>query len=362
MDNFNSIKMSLHAIYDFLDEVERFIDIPNELKGTSLRDLFAIELHSYFMYLAAADGKILPCERDFMNQLFDVNLSVQDYVRFINENDIYSLDFEDRMPYVIRCVALYDAKMAIIASNSGKSVESFGPKLVSFYFEAGKEFIACDGEVHPQEVEDLKTYCTKLAEGAAALLRNEYDLDNSPVDDEIGFIGGKKGKTDRVDEHNTSEMFQNLTTYRESIYKVGVDIPAGRYKLFVDFGRGYYAVCRDPNCDDIIVNDNFDRQAYIDIHNGQYVELERCVAIPLDEAPLFDGTVYTSGEYIVGQEIPAGEYKLIADEGCSAYYALEKFESDGSRYIISNDNFSNAAYVQTREGQILVLVQCTLTR
>ena len=162
----------------------------------------------------------------------------------------------------------------------------------------------------------------------------------------------------------TSESYadtNNGKKYGPSIYKVGVDIPAGKYKLFVSGGRGYYGICKDANCDNIVQNDNFQSQAYIDIHTGQFLELNRCYAMPIDDAPKFKapGGVYQSGEYIVGVEIPAGEYRLVADGG-RGYYGIEVFAGDGSRDIISNNNFSNAAYVEVRQGQILVLNRCTL--
>lgn len=358
------IKRYLSALGGVLDKVEAGTNMPDELSGTSLKELFNIELHSYFMYLAAADGKITPSERDFMNTLFDVNMSIQDYVRFVNDNNIYSTDFEDRLPITLRMVVAFDAKMQIVSALAGESIEPFCPKLIQFYLEAGKAFIACDGDVNPQEVEDLKTYVGKIADSLSNLLGSSGSSDDTEDDEAVGFIGGKKGgSSERISESSqptTRSLGKNV--YGESIYKVGTDIPAGKYKLFVDRGRAYYAVCNDANCDDIVANDNFYGQAYIEIHNGQFLELTRCSAVPLDEAAMFDGTIYTSGEYLVGREIPAGEYKLQADNGARGYYALETFASDGSRDTDTNDNFTNAAYIQASNGQILVLSRCTLRR
>lgn len=359
------VKGSLHALYRILDTVEENVEKPEELSEISLRDLFQMEMHSFFMYLAAADGRIMPSEREFMNELFDKNMSIQDYVRFVKDNDIYSTSFEERFPFSLRMTIAFDLKMQIVAAIQGDDVDLLSPKIISFYLESGKAFIACDGDVDPQEIEDLKTYVGNLTGSLSEMMgisRNK----NQEEDEEIGYIGGKKGDTDGNRRNESSSTLTTRTSgnnvYKESIYKVGVDIPAGKYKLFVDAGRGYYAVCSDPNCDDIVQNDNFYGQAYIDIHNGQYLDLTRCTAIPLEEAAMFDGTIYTSGEYLVGKEIPAGEYKLQADEGSRGYYALERFVGDGSREIDSNDNFSNAAYVQTTAGQILVLSRCSLRR
>ena len=167
-----------------------------------------------------------------------------------------------------------------------------------------------------------------------------------------------------VKEEDGPKTSRGGKTYPESIYKVGTDIPAGKYKLFVDEGEstGYYSVCKDPNCDVIVENGVINKQAYIDIHSGQFLKLSRCTAVPIDEADMFDELIYTPGEYLVGKEIPAGEYKLQADDGEKGYYAIVTFTEMGSRKIDSNGIFKKAAYVQVREGQILVLKHCTLKR
>lgn len=151
-------------------------------------------------------------------------------------------------------------------------------------------------------------------------------------------------------------------SYPASIYKVGKDIPTGKYKLFSNSkGSSYYSICNDPNGDDIVCNDNFINQAYVYICEGQYLELCDCYAVPIKDASMFKGTTYGDGEYIVGQEISPGEYKVQANPGEDGYYSLETFASDGKRNIDSNRTFNNVAYVAPKQGQILVIKDCTLS-
>ena len=360
------IKDNLETIYTILDKIENETEMPEELENTRLKDLFKMELLSYFMYLASSDGKITASEKDFMNTLFDVNMSVQEYVKFINDNNIYSVDFEERIPVTLRFAVAFDAKMQILTALIDKHLDAFTPKLIHFYLDAGKAFIGCDRDVDSQEVEDIKIYIGKLADSASSLLSDFVDSlknsDKKENDSDIGYIGSKKRENSKSTSNISTSTYRKSTVYGESVYKVGTDIPAGKYKLFVDQGRAYYAICKDPNCDEIITNDNFYKQAYISIKNGQFLDLRRCTAVPLDEAAMFDGTVYTSGEYLVGEEIPAGEYRLQADSGTRGYYALVTLANDGSRKINSNGIITNAAYIQTRNGQILVLSRCTLRR
>lgn len=56
--------------------------------------------------------------------------------------------------------------------------------------------------------------------------------------------------------------------------RVGVDLPAGEYKLSGD--QGYYCIYSNSRQEDIIANDNFSGQAYINVSDGQYLVLSRC--------------------------------------------------------------------------------------
>lgn len=70
-------------------------------------------------------------------------------------------------------------------------------------------------------------------------------------------------------------------TFSDGMYRVGIDIPAGEYKLTAD-GNGYY--CIYPNSVppfDIIDNDLFDVSTYVTVKDGQYLSLSRCTAVPV---------------------------------------------------------------------------------
>lgn len=66
--------------------------------------------------------------------------------------------------------------------------------------------------------------------------------------------------------------------YPEGMYRVGIDIPQGEYKLSVmdlDDGWGYVEICKDSLnlLDSIIANDNFSSDIYQTITNGQYIKM-----------------------------------------------------------------------------------------
>lgn len=60
----------------------------------------------------------------------------------------------------------------------------------------------------------------------------------------------------------------------EGMYKVGIDLPAGEYKVSAD-GQGYVEVSNNSlhDLESIVSNDNFQGDKYITIKNGQYLKL-----------------------------------------------------------------------------------------
>lgn len=75
-------------------------------------------------------------------------------------------------------------------------------------------------------------------------------------------------------------------TSSDGMFKVGVHIPAGEYKIEVDedsvMGFGYVEISKDSYhvLDSIISNDNFEGSKYITVSDGQYLKLTGCRIVP----------------------------------------------------------------------------------
>ncbi len=84
-------------------------------------------------------------------------------------------------------------------------------------------------------------------------------------------------------DSESDESYSN-DIYSEGTYKIGSDMPAGEYKLTPTSSLGgYYAVLSDSTGEDnIITNDNFENQTYVTVSEGQYLELSRCQAEPVE--------------------------------------------------------------------------------
>lgn len=68
----------------------------------------------------------------------------------------------------------------------------------------------------------------------------------------------------------------SLPKDESDMFKIGVHLPAGEYKLIADEAGGYYCVYNDNRQQDIESNDNFSGQSYVTVKDGQYLVLLRC--------------------------------------------------------------------------------------
>lgn len=149
--------------------------------------------------------------------------------------------------------------------------------------------------------------------------------------------------------------------YEAGQYKVGKDIPAGKYIVFAVDSSGYFMASSDANGDDIIFNDNFDTHSIIQVKEGEYLALDDCYAIPYsDDYPLpLPNRDYESGVYIVGVHIPAGEYKIsaIRTDRKGYYCAYNNLHRDD---IVANDYFEGTRYVSLSDGDCLIMERCEI--
>lgn len=181
------------------------------------------------------------------------------------------------------------------------------------------------------------------------------------------FMSGDSDKTTlnddnaNVEQQNESEEeVAEVTKYEAGDYKVGSDIEPGEYKVFGEGFISYYAVSKDSTgaITSILTNENFSTFSYITVKKGQYLKLQSCYAIPVAEAPVYQvkDNKYIQGQYKVGVDIPAGEYKVIADADLS-YVEVAKDSLGSMHSIVTNDIVSKNKYITVKDGQYLKMTQ-----
>ena len=322
----DQLKNELKDFYVVFDIIEATSDVYED-ESKPLKERFFIDMMQYIMYLSFADGKITTEEQEFMNGVFEQDFTIEKYKETIHLYGIGEEKFENTMPYSLQILNIYDKKMNEIEDGYHSPKEL----ILDFMRRLGEYFIACDGEITEEEKENLSYY--------------------------ISNIGGNN----IVDKPIPKEV--NKKVDASGMYRIGIDLPQGKYKLTADSDRrAYYSISADANGEDIILNDNFFLQAYISVKNGQFLELSRCAAVGFDIADRYipRNGKYFSGEYLVGEEIKSGSYRIVPKEE-RGYYSIECFDENEERQIILNRNISGKSYyIDIRDGQILVLSNCVV--
>lgn len=92
-----------------------------------------------------------------------------------------------------------------------------------------------------------------------------------------------RGKCTPVDKIVLDVDLQNITV---GMYRVGIDIPAGEYKVTKsDTYPGYFAVYDNSKATrKIRTNDNFENSQYVTVYAGEYLYLSRCTATLIQNA------------------------------------------------------------------------------
>ena len=159
--------MDMQNAKEMLEKIYKACDLADELGVTNakldrpLRDVFRLDVCRFFVYLAASDRTIAPAEAEYINGLFDVDYTVEEYDNLMHASNIYSVNYDNDMPVSMLILAFFDVKLDEYGKQTGESYPNLIPLVLDFYLEAGKGFISCDKEVTDQEIEDLAVYVAK---------------------------------------------------------------------------------------------------------------------------------------------------------------------------------------------------------
>lgn len=180
-------------------------------------------------------------------------------------------------------------------------------------------------------------------------------------------------KADATSSSNTSEAKTEETPVSESpvssepeaksypagMYKVGTDLPAGEYVLFLD---GYFQVAKDStgSLDSIICNDKYSGKSIVTVKDGQYLTVKDSLIWDINDFPKNDSPEKLSdGMYKVGVDLKPGEYKVHCTGGM-AYCEVAKDSNHTIDSIISNDTFEGDKYITVKDGQYIKLSNAEL--
>ena len=207
-----------------------------------------------------------------------------------------------------------------------------------------------DGEVVKEDV-------AKKVESSATITNKEKD--NAKANEDETDVND--GAEEEVVEKEKEEEVATTSALKAGTYKVGTDISAGEYLVFSN-GHAYIESSSDSsgNLESIIFNDNLMNGAhsYVTLKDGEYFKMTggEMYLVEDAESVIPEDGLYQDGMYKVGNDIPAGEYKVILTGNLGMGYL--EVSSDSSHQlgsIITNDNVQADTYITVKEGQYLKL-------
>lgn len=148
-------------------------------------------------------------------------------------------------------------------------------------------------------------------------------------------------------------------TYSAGQYKIGADMPAGEYIVVQSDSKKVSLELNSDSTgtsDSYITSDYFSGRRYITANDGEYLTISNGIAYPAKEAPkveIIDGEL-PEGEYKVGEDIKAGEYKVLPNEESKSVslgvYSDSRHTSDS---YVTSDYFKGEKYITVSDGQYL---------
>lgn len=193
----------------------------------------------------------------------------------------------------------------------------------------------------------------------------EQKAENSRIEDSGLYeeVTPKSEDSKDYSDADVSKSFADSYLLSDGKYLVGVDLPAGDYIiygnnfLFDGILTGSYKIYSSSAADaKKICSKTVGNWSFISLEDGQYIDLNRCYLYDISKTDLVN--TKTDGEFRVGIDIPAGEYRLreTSSLNCysvdSGYTAYDK--TVGFHMVDGQD------YVTVEDGQLLDLAGCVI--
>ena len=120
-----------------------------------------------------------------------------------------------------------------------------------------------------------------------------------------------------------------------------------------------YQITGDARGEDFVCGDNIETFAYVEIEEGQFLELINCFAVPVEDTwPVkIENDTLSEGGYRVGVDIEPGEYKVKSTDEYSHYRITE--DANGKEYVDGN-TIEKSHYIEVREGEYLRLAKAEM--
>lgn len=179
------------------------------LKTKDPEKIIKKDLLHFFLYIGSSDGKLDKEEVNFINELFGSSYDEEELYDMVEEENIYSYEFEEKRPELLDLVAEIDMTLLATGNESGLL-----DTMKTMFESYGAFFLACDSNTDLQEIADLRTYKT-MVEREAEKLKQQVagktikDLAKAEYRDLVSVDKGDEKANDKKKPSKKSSKSQN---------------------------------------------------------------------------------------------------------------------------------------------------------
>lgn len=132
----------------------------SDLDVSNIDETARIEIGMFMMYLSASDGIIQWDEVKLISDVCKLNLSPDSLSQFIEENNIYSTEFEKKVPLTFRIMVQADNQLSELITPE----TSLSETMLTVYKLIGTELIESDGDIDNDELNNYNIYINMLTD------------------------------------------------------------------------------------------------------------------------------------------------------------------------------------------------------
>lgn len=166
---------------------------------TDINDAVRTEMGLFMMYLAASDGEISWDEVRMISGICKMELTPSHLGNFIREKNVYSVEFEKKVPYIYKSIVDVD-NLLWKMGNEFSASEAF----LATYKAIGEYLVKADGKIAESEMKDYQIYMGMLIEyrennyealknAATGFTKNGQNEDSKPIEKKDGVAAPRKG-------------------------------------------------------------------------------------------------------------------------------------------------------------------------
>lgn len=168
--------MNVGQMYELRKKMDKICELCDTIEGTGLwpaagrirfKEAFRLDLARFCMYLCASDGKVSGGEVLFFKIALGFDSSIDEIIRIIKEEGLYSENFEKKVPLTIS--VLKDIEDNLVAK--GINIKGQTEQFIQFYYEVGCGLIQADDDLADNELRDLNIYMNTLYDFAGVVNR-----------------------------------------------------------------------------------------------------------------------------------------------------------------------------------------------